>query len=177
MLGKARTAIKNPGAIPPYIDDRLSHDFFNIPNPGGMEAICRGKMNRLKCKYLSDYATASPISSDIETLRNQHYLDLGHPFRKTLIKSIRDHYNQIITDDRYIQEFTGNRSPPAEYEDEVFIRRIWGYGNNGKAEVDFFSEFPGITNVVQEVSNLIRGYYDAYFNVGKITAYRTYHIR
>jgi hypothetical protein len=137
----------------------------------------KGNWKQAKCRYRSNYSAVSPMPEEIKRLRSGHLLELGKPFNEDTIAAIRSRYTNMITEDRFIQEFTGNRAPPPEYEDEVFVRRIWGYGEDkGDARINFFEEFPELTEIVETVGDYVRGYYNANFDLSRITADITHHI-
>jgi len=93
-------------------------------------------------------------------LKTKQYLIVGYPYQESTIRNVITKYNQLIEDDEFSY-------PTAEYEDKIYSRHI----NQPQKYI------PEIGKLLPDnIANIIKGYYNASFEVKFVFMWRNYHI-
>jgi len=155
-------AVKNPkkaiGIAKTRMDNFTGKLLFK--NTAGLQNNLQGSLTKFKTRKDTRISKKSVPQNMISDLRTKGFANLDNPFDELLIKQIQKEYNEAIENDK--QSFIRT-----EYEGQVFSRMI----NTA------WKTIPSSQKLVSEyVQDIIEEYFQGYFQVLDITAWRNHHV-
>jgi len=157
-----RKAVKDPKKAIGIAKSRM--DFLTgklfYKNTAGLQNNLQGSLTKLTTRKINRIDTHKVPDKIISDLKTNGYTNLSYPFDEVLVKQIQKEYNDAIENDEHSFIRT-------EYEGKVFSRII----NSA------WKTLPSSQKLVSEyIKNIVEQYFQGYFQVLDITAWRNLHI-